>query len=146
MIMTIQLLISTMHQTDYSLLEKMKIASDVVVINQCDRESTKTIEYNGHNVLWIDTTERGLSKSRNMAIRNATADICMLADDDMEYRCDYVDIVLSAFSRISSDIIGFQVCGIENSSCTQIEIRESFTCSLDNSLCCGSTKSYLCRL
>lgn len=114
MIMTIQLLISTMHQTDYSLLERMKISSSAVVVNQCDRESTQTIEYNGHNVLWIDTTERGLSKSRNMAIRNATADICMLADDDMEYRGDYVDTVLSAFSRISSDIIGFQVCGIED--------------------------------
>ena len=113
MMMTIQLLISTMHQTDCSLLERMKIASDAVVINQCGRESTKTIEYNGHNVLWIDTTDRGLSKSRNMAIRNATADICMLADDDMEYRADYVDTVTSAFARINADIIGFQVCGIE---------------------------------
>lgn len=113
MIMTIQLLISTMHQTDYSLLERMKIVSDAVVINQCDRECTKTIEYNDHVVLWIDTTERGLSKSRNMALRNATADICMLADDDLEYKNDYVDTVLSAFSRIGSDIIGFQVCGIE---------------------------------
>lgn len=113
MIMTIQLLISTMHQTDYSLLEKMKISSDAVVINQCDQESTQTIEHNGHNVLWINTTERGLSKSRNMAIRNATADICMIADDDMEYRADYVDTVTSAFARINADIIGFQVCGIE---------------------------------
>ena len=49
-----------------------------------------------------------------MAIRNATADICMLADDDMEYLPNYVEIVLSSFSRINADIIGFQVCGIES--------------------------------
>lgn len=111
--MTLQLLISTMHQVDFTLLDKMRVASDAVVINQCDRESRETIEYNGHSVLWINTTERGLSKSRNMAIRNANADICMIADDDMEYRDGYVDTVISAFSRIDADIIGFQVCGIE---------------------------------
>lgn len=113
MIMTIQLLVSTMHQTDHSLLERMKISSDAVVINQCDREGRSSFEYNGYSILWIDTTERGLSKSRNMAIRNATADVCMVADDDMEYRENYADTVLSAFSRINSDIIGFKVCGIE---------------------------------
>ena len=111
--MTVQLLISTMHQTDHSLLKKMKICSDAVVINQCDNEGSEVFEYNGHNILWIDTTERGLSKSRNMAIRNATADICMIADDDMEYRTDYVETVTSAFSRINADVISFQVSGIE---------------------------------
>ena len=112
--MSIQLLISTMHQADHSLLERMHVASDAVVINQCDQEGNETFEFNGHHILWINTIERGLSKSRNMAIRNATADICMIADDDMEYRADYVDTVTSAFARISADIIGFQVCGIES--------------------------------
>lgn len=111
--MTLQLLISTMYQTDYSLLDKMKINSDAIVINQCDKDNRTSIEYNGHTVMWIDTTERGLSRSRNMAIRNATADICMLADDDLEYRSNYVDVISSAFNRIKSDIISFQVNGIE---------------------------------
>lgn len=111
--MTVQLLISTMHQKDRSLLEKMNVSSDAVVINQCDIESKETIEYNGHKVLWIDTTERGLSKSRNMAVANATADICLIADDDMIYRSDYVDTVINSFSKINADLIGFQVVGIE---------------------------------
>lgn len=111
--MTIQLLVSTMHQTDYTLLNRMKVNSDAVVVNQCDRENRAVIEYNGHTVLWIDTTERGLSRSRNMAIRNATADICMLADDDVEYRLDYSNTVIFAFSNIDADIISFQVNGIE---------------------------------
>lgn len=111
--MSIQLLISTMHQTDHSLIERMHVGSDAVVINQCEQESREIFEFNNNHILWINTKERGLSKSRNMAIRNATADICMIADDDMVYRTDYVDIVTSAFARINADIVGFQVCGIE---------------------------------
>jgi glycosyltransferase involved in cell wall biosynthesis len=84
-----------------------------VVVNQCDREGRETFAYNGNRILWIDTTERGLSKSRNMAIANATADICMLADDDMEYRSDYQTTVLDAFHRLDGDVISFQVRGIE---------------------------------
>lgn len=113
--MTLQLLISTMHRTEHSLLDRMNLATDAIVVNQCDCDSVEAFEHRGHRVLWIDTTERGLSKSRNMALRNATADICMLADDDMEYRPDYADTVCSAFSRIDSELIRFQVCGIEGS-------------------------------
>ncbi len=111
--MTVQLLISTMHQTDRSLLQKMNVSSDAVVVNQCDREGKETLTYNGHQVLWIDTTERGLSKSRNMAIRHATADICFVSDDDMVYRNDYAETARAAFSRVDADIIRFQVRGIE---------------------------------
>lgn len=111
--MTIEVLISTMYQKDYSLLDKMHIASDAVVVNQCDTNSKEVFAYHGYRVVWINTMERGLSRSRNMAIRNATADICMLADDDMEYRSNYVDIVCSAFREKDADIIGFQVIGIE---------------------------------
>ena len=111
--MTVELLISTMHQQDYSLLDKMNIHSDAVLINQCDVNDEKVFTHKGHRVLWINTTERGLSRSRNMALRNATADICMIADDDMEYRSNYVDIVRSAFKENDADIIGFQVAGIE---------------------------------
>lgn len=111
--MTLQLLISTMHQKDHTLLDKMQVTSDAVVVNQCDREGRETFDYNGHRILWIDTTQRGLSKSRNMAIANAQADICMLSDDDMEYHSDYVSTVLDAFDRLDGDIISFQVRGIE---------------------------------
>lgn len=111
--MTVEVLISTMHQKNYALLEKMHIASDAVVVNQCDANSEEVFSYHGYRVVWINTTERGLSRSRNMAIRHATADICMIADDDMEYRFNYVDIVCSAFKKNDADIIGFQVIGIE---------------------------------
>lgn len=112
--MTLELLISTMHRQDHTLLEKMKIRSDAVVVNQCDINGREEFDFQGHKILWINTTQRGLSRSRNMAIQNARADICMLADDDLEYRENYPQTVLEAFAKNEeSHIIGFQVAGIE---------------------------------
>lgn len=112
--MTIQILVSTMHQEDYSLLEKMNISTPAVVINQCDTEGIERLSHRGCEVLWVNTKERGLSKSRNMALQNATADICMLADDDMIYRDGFSEEVLKTMERLpDTDVVGFQVMGIE---------------------------------
>ena len=39
--MTLQVLVATMHQTDHSLLEKMNIQSDAIVVNQCNRNEVE---------------------------------------------------------------------------------------------------------
>ena len=110
----LQLLISTMHQTDHTLLERMRVSSDAVVVNQCDKDETVRFQYNGYNITWINSTERGLSKSRNMALRAATAEICVLADDDLEYCDDYANTILRAFQdNKNADIIRFEIEGIE---------------------------------
>lgn len=112
--MRIQVLVATMHQTDHSLLEKMNIQSDAVVINQCDREKTEKFEHNGNEVLWIDTTERGLSKSRNMALRNACADVCLIADDDEVLKNGYEKIICDSFtSNPDCAVLRFAINGIE---------------------------------
>lgn len=112
--MTFEALISTMHQTDYSLLDKMKITTDAVVINQCDNNSIERFMRGKCSVLWINTTDRGLSKSRNMALKNATADICLISDDDLEYRKDYDKQIISAFEKnVQASIMSFEVKGIE---------------------------------
>lgn len=114
--MSLQVLIATMYQPydDYSLLEKVGIQSSAVVINQCERDLIRSISYRNNDVLWIDTTERGLSNSRNMAILNATADICLIADDDEELESNYVETVEKAFRRNKKySIIRFQIEGIE---------------------------------
>ena len=111
--MTLELLISTMHQDDHALLERMQVQSDAVVVNQCDREGETILEHRGYRVVWIDTRERGLSRSRNMALAHATAELCMLADDDMIYRPGYAETVQAAFGRLDAELIRFRVEGIE---------------------------------
>lgn len=111
--MTVEVLISTMHQGDYSLLDKINLQSDAVVVNQCDKNGEYLFKHNGFNVRWINSTERGLSRSRNTALRYASGDICLIADDDMIYRDGYVNTVLQAFSKGDAEIIGFKINGIE---------------------------------
>ena len=51
--MKVQVLVAAMHQTDHSLLEKMHIASDVIVANQCDRNCVEQFNYKGHKALYL---------------------------------------------------------------------------------------------
>lgn len=112
--MTVQVLVSTMGQHDHSLVERLNLECDAVVVNQCDMDSIEHLVCGTHAVTWINSTGRGLSRSRNLALEHATADICILADDDEILQSGYVGIVSEAFSRHpDAGIIGFQAEGIE---------------------------------
>lgn len=112
--MRLEVLVATMFQNDYGLLEKMNINSDAVIVNQCDKEEYHSLKYKNHRVIWINSKKRGLSKSRNLAIKNATADICLLADDDEIFLNDYENNVLHAFEKYKEDLLRFEVVGIED--------------------------------
>jgi len=109
----LQVLLSAMHLENENYIDSLNIVTDAVVINQCDREEKrdgKREAINGalQKVTYIETLQRGLSKSRNMAIRNATADICILCDNDVEYQYGYEGMILRAFeSQPDADIIVF---------------------------------------
>lgn len=109
--MKIELLISTMN-AQKTLLDKINIRSDVVVVNQCGTDHIEIFNYKGHCIKWIDSSTKGLSKSRNIALSNASGDIVILTDDDVEYVDDYVNKINTAFSSHPEvDIIAFQVEG-----------------------------------
>lgn len=111
--MDLQVLVSTMNQIDYTLLEKMNLQSDAIVINQTDKCGFEKFQYKDYIINWINSDDRGLSKSRNLAIDNATGDICIIADDDLIYVDGYSDIIIEQFERHpDADIIVFQIEGI----------------------------------
>lgn len=97
--MTLQVLVATMHQTDHSLLEKMNIQSDAIVVNQCNRNEVERFMYNGHQILWMSLNERGIGLSRNTALMRATADIILFADEDVTYKDGYAQMIESAFEN-----------------------------------------------
>lgn len=97
--MSIQVLVSTMNQKDFSLLDKMNIQTDAIIINQCDRNEVKEFNYKGNKILWMSFNERGVGLSRNNALMRATADICLMADDDMVYVDGYKGIVQKGFMK-----------------------------------------------
>ena len=96
----VEVLMSVMHQTDFSIAYKAKVNSDLLIINQCDEDGYAEIVEGGHTWRMISTTERGLSKSRNLALDNARGDICIFADDDEELSAGYADIILNAYKEL----------------------------------------------
>ena len=104
--MKLDILMSCMHQTDDALIHKSKITGSAVVVNQCDREGFT--QYG--KVAMYDTKERGLTRSRNMAIAKSDADICLLCDDDEEFVADYEQNILTAYESLpQADVIIFKM-------------------------------------
>lgn len=108
--MSLQVLVSTMNQDDTSIIEKMGINTDAIIINQCEKNEKKIIDKNGKKIFFISLKERGIGLSRNAALERATAAICIFADDDVIYRNDYEDVILSEFeNNPKADILIFNI-------------------------------------
>ena len=108
--MTLDILISCMHQKDWSIVQRSKLQGGAVIVNQCDRDAVEEQTLNGQSVRMYSTTERGLSRSRNMAIAHSSADLCLISDDDEIYTDGYEEILTKAFTEYpEADVILFQV-------------------------------------
>ncbi len=106
--MRLEVLLSAMNLKDYHYIESLNITGNCVVINQCDQEGEEI--YEGGRVRYVKTRERGLSKSRNMAIQKSRGDICILCDNDVEYVKDYEEKIIKAFEKHKeADIIIFYI-------------------------------------
>lgn len=106
--MNLELLVSCMNQEDMTIVKESGITTDVLVINQCDVNSVQKWVENAQTIRMISTTERGLSRSRNMALAHANGDICLFCDNDEYFYPGYAQIVLETFWRLSdADIILF---------------------------------------
>ena len=106
--MNIEVLLSTMSlhkdkEVD-SLIKTMNINTKYLIINQNENKT----EIKNKNVISIN--EKGLSKSRNLAIKKSKADIVILADDDVIYENDYEETIKKAYKENpKADIICFYV-------------------------------------
>ncbi len=111
--LTLEVLLSCMKQKDCQIIERSNLKTDAIVINQSDCNKIEKINFPENSsfvTLFISTTERGLSKSRNMALRNATADICLICDDDEILDNDYREKIEQAYKENpSADVIAFQI-------------------------------------
>ena len=104
--MKLDILMSCMHQKDDEIIRRSRITGSAVVINQCDRE--ETVQYGP--VRMISTTRRGLTKSRNMAIAESCADVCLLCDDDEVFVPGYEQKILAAYESLpQADLIIFRM-------------------------------------
>lgn len=111
--MKIEVLLSCMNQKDFSITEKMNLTTDILIVNQCNRDKYEERIVNGKKQRMISTVQRGLSKSRNELLLNMNNDIGLICDDDVIYERDYEKKVLKAFSEFKdADIIIFNITSI----------------------------------
>lgn len=106
----LEVLVATMGReiNDLSLVDKMNIQSDVLIINQ-----TNTVSYvadKSKRAKMYSFDERGVGLSRNNALMRSYSDICVMADDDMVYVDNYESIIMSAYEKHpDADFIVFNV-------------------------------------
>lgn len=119
--MNLEVLISCMNQHDMKIAEMTGIQTDTLIINQCPQTETlneirsdqKTAGVKNQaqvNIRMLDTSTRGLAKSRNLAIQHAVGDVCLLCDDDEQLDSSYEDTILKAYvALLDADIICFRI-------------------------------------
>lgn len=104
--MKIDILVATIKQVDLSIALKMNISSNCIISNQSDTfkfESDSTIKM-------ITTSTKGVGINRNLGIIFSNADVCVLADDDMIFKDNAIEIVCKAFEELpDADIIIFNI-------------------------------------
>ena len=98
----LELLISTVNKSSldfiYDMFKRCELSQlNLLIVNQttpdCLLESDKT------NIRVINSYDRGLSKSRNLAIKNTIGRLCLIADDDLEYVPGFDEVVKNIFKQ-----------------------------------------------
>ncbi len=118
--MTFELAISTMNKSEneiFMMIKDMNLRCDCVVVNQCNDNKDYYVNINNNQQIHIIcTTERGLSRSRNLAIKKSKADIVGIADDDLYYYDGFEEIILDYYqNNESADIVIFNIDNWEKS-------------------------------
>lgn len=136
--MSLQVLVATMNQIDHSLLDKMNIQSDAIIVNQCDKNNIEEFFYKGNKIKFLSFAERGVGLSRNNALMRATADICVLADDDIVFEDGYVEKIKRWFKDYPQiDIIIFN---LNESPRRRYVIEKPFRVGFHNFMRFGATR------
>lgn len=104
-----QILLSCMNVADFSIVQKSHLENvDCLLINQCNTETDGFVQSGRHHM--FNTSTRGLSVSRNLALQHSKADICLLSDDDEVFCPGLENTVLSAYNSYpDADVIIFKM-------------------------------------
>lgn len=107
--MELEILISTMNQSNYELLKRMNIKNKATIINQItDNKINPPQSIQNDNLNFINVYDKGLSRSRNLALSMATGDIVVIGDDDLYYYDDFANTIITSYeNNKEADIIIF---------------------------------------
>jgi hypothetical protein len=113
----LEILIATMNRSDLSFLKSMFPNHELeklnlLIVNQTSNELLLTSDIK--NIKVFNSFEKGLSKSRNLALKNSRKDLLIITDDDVIFKTNFENEVVNAFNKLQLDVITFQIESIEN--------------------------------
>ena len=116
---TLTVLVSCINQDTQSILQNTKITTNAVIVNQGKEDKVSQEEKDGNHFVYVDSSDTGLSNSRNLALQHANATIGLVCDDDEVLDDHYEETILKGYSSLSdADIIIFkmsnQPCKLKN--------------------------------
>ena len=81
---------------------------DIIVVNQTNKSTL--LKSNEPSVKVLNSFEKGLSRSRNLALKNASANWCLIADDDVVYLKKFEEKIKSGiFTFLNSGLLYFKL-------------------------------------
>lgn len=121
-----------MNRTSLDFLEIMFPSFDrsslsILIINQTIPESL--LESNVSNIKVINAFEKGLSKSRNKGLENASKELLVFTDDDVIYKIDFQESIVNAFNNLKSNVIQFQIEDFSNHLFKKYEKKVKTACT-----------------
>lgn len=118
--LNLQVLISTVDDRVKQLsnfLPKQINNVSYIVCHQSEGSSMEQLFNKRSDVKYIKDNGRGLSRSRNLCIQSATADILLISDDDLEYEDNFATKIIDAFkAHPEADVICFQAMTVGRKS------------------------------
>ena len=103
-------LISAVNRVTADLVIQMRLKTDAVIVNQCDKFEYNEMDNCGSKIRTYNCNERGVGVSRNTAILHAQGEILLIGDEDIVYTDTYVEDILKEFdAHPEADMILFNV-------------------------------------
>ncbi|MBO6148614.1 MAG: glycosyltransferase family 2 protein [Lachnospiraceae bacterium] len=107
--MSLTVLLSAMGLSGLKILDSLSITGNAIVINQCGREAYEEIKEENRTIKYICSKDTGLSRSRNLALKEAIRgrsaseiadnELVIFCDNDVRYLPHYEEKVERAFER-----------------------------------------------
>ena len=112
--MDLEVLVTTMHQSDMKKYSEMNIQTAAVIANQADKNAYAEMKIDGHTVKMVTTDTRGLSRNRNIALVYSSSEYIVFSDDDVIFVDDYEKLIEEEFAKHSdAEAIKFYVENID---------------------------------
>ena len=101
----LEIVLATMNRNSLDFLIPMFPFSDfsnfsILIVNQTQEANLLISEFPSVRV--INSFEKGLSKSRNLGLKNARGKILLIADDDVVFKNDFDSIIIDTYNKFPS--------------------------------------------